>query len=78
MKLGLKPRDSISGSLKKPLGGVEGGGRIYKNLCNKGQVAGTKEVLAHGNHLLDMHLHYQGQYPEFSQPAGLTGSHPWR
>ena len=42
MKLGLKPRDSISGSPKKPLGGVEGGGRIYKNLCNKGQVAGTK------------------------------------
>ena len=25
-----------------------------------------------------MHLHYQGQYPEFSQPIGLTGSHTWR
>ena len=24
-----------------------------------------------------MHFCYQGQDPEFSQPAGLTSSHPW-
>ena len=45
---------------------------------NKGQGEGTKEAWAQGNHSFAMNLCYQGQYPEFSKPAGLTGSHPWK
>ena len=64
--------DSISGSPEKPRNHSEEarwGAGIYRSVCNKGQVAGTEEVWAHWNHFFDMHLSYQGQYPEFSQTS---------